>query len=345
MVTIGYKILFTINILHEYYADWQSKDTVVTPTKATQQILKNYKLIYKPTAMGCVILAQITDEAGTLKIPIDDPENFKLVFYLNATSPYFYNRTNLPIPPTQVTDIIPNKKAYYFDNRSIQSFNASNIPGNFPNPQKYLSEGGPPSVGLKDEIIYLPFTFKTILTTAKALFQVIVTKEDGSTVTIPVNSEEQIKIHQINLKQKLSSGFFKIKIDGGTEQQIYLSDEAFHQAPLGVIEIAHSSNVNPDDRFILADKIVQQDYYLWFKNRELKWRYVYQMDIPGSIKKTGDILNFTKTEKTFDSPNPIGLFDSYTEIKDNKGKKLPNPDGKTIKPTGDDTKYYTEIHL
>lgn len=356
MVTIGYKILLTINVLHEYYTDWQSRDTIIVPTKATQEALKNYQLLFKSTALGGVILARITDEEGTLQVPITDTEKFRLTFYLRSTSNYFYNRTNLPIKPTKVTNIVPNRGGYYFNNLGKESgniFKPTGSPSNFNN-LKHLSKKTEEGISTHDEVILMPSIFRLKFTADKSSFSINIKDKSGVDI-VPITVIENttpFKEYEITLAKNLPSDFYKIIIDEGDPQSVYLSNEFFHDAPFGLIEIFYPTDL-PSYSFLKINASLIQikegaDYYLWFKNQKLKWRYVYQGTPPISIKLNGAASNFSKMGKIFESPSPLDIRESYLTVKDNSGKNLPNPNGKTLKAAFNGnvfSHYFAEIHV
>jgi len=362
MVTIGYRILLTLNVLHEYFDDKISKNLVVVPTKSTLSVLKNYQMLFKPTEKGGLVLARIVDKDGTLQVPITNADNFKLSFYLKSNSPFFYNRTNLVIPPTQVNNFVPNRVGYYFNNINRVVGNKFEVTG-FPKAGeetdlKHLTSTANTEVSTSDEVVFIPSVFRLRFNPQVNSFKIEI-KDKTDTVVVPettFSETENFEEYEIKVAKNLPAGFYKISIDGGAAQHAYISDEAFHQNTFGLVELFHASNL-ADFNFLktTGSKIQvkeEADYYLWFKNRKLKWRYVFQGTPPGDIIATAPTVDFDPIiigSNIFESDAELDLTDSYRTVRTDASKNLPNPDGKVVKAAYDGTNtlthYFAEVHL
>jgi hypothetical protein len=111
-----YGILLTVEIDHDYYlnrgevlhgalpteqqslimAQYRTAQFLqITPTATAQQQLAGHKLLFKPTARGFLVAAQL-DPRGTGRHPLVTLDaNFRLRFALQSTDPYFVNYTAL----------------------------------------------------------------------------------------------------------------------------------------------------------------------------------------------------------------------------------------------------------
>lgn len=339
MITIGYKILFTIKILHSYYSDWKNKDLVIAPTEESLLVLKNYNLLYRQTGDGILVLARVIDTEGTLKIPISKTEGFKLSFYIYIKTKYFINLTNLPLELAQSESISPAKNGYYFSNLSIQEKELADFPAT-PNPTfKLLTNNATGAVSKVDSLPYVPNIFKAVFNPAKKDFKLALKEVtlNESPPPYDVNEAQEFKEYQINLS-KVPNGLQNIILDG-IEIPIYLSNSAFHKAPFGIIEIFHN-----DAESIISDTNTIQGvtYTIFFENRSVFWKYLFS----GASSSTNNINSFTKSENplAYISDTVRPLKDTYQSIEWGS-KKLPNPDGKIIKPKDQSTDYISEVYL
>ncbi|MEP7109463.1 MAG: hypothetical protein ABI760_15830 [Ferruginibacter sp.] len=93
-MTSTFKILFSIDLLNEYYTSLQCMDFNVVPSAETALLLKNYKMLYKFTGNKLVALVKVNDlDEPFAGIDIDK----KFVFYLTLLQPVFMNITNLDL--------------------------------------------------------------------------------------------------------------------------------------------------------------------------------------------------------------------------------------------------------
>jgi len=157
-IILQYRSLFTVEILHDYYLsedlelfnndvalrtqlieaqnrDYHlSQNLAIAPTTDCGQIMRDYRLIFKPTNRGFFVGARVTQIPGTPEtftphLSLDAP--IRLRFVLNIKNPYLFNMTNLRME--RGTERQENF-LYYFSNRAA---NLVNHPGE-PN-RLYLS--------------------------------------------------------------------------------------------------------------------------------------------------------------------------------------------------------------
>ncbi|MEM7105414.1 MAG: hypothetical protein AAF502_19915 [Bacteroidota bacterium] len=107
MPSVKYAILVEVNILHNYYlADAGSpldlpagysvqNDLVIVPSPMTVTTLKNYRLLFRRTPTGLVILARMNGNETEIPMLID--RNIKMEFAVNLANPYFMNFSDLPM--------------------------------------------------------------------------------------------------------------------------------------------------------------------------------------------------------------------------------------------------------
>lgn len=116
-----FKILFSIDILHEYYSSRQCRDFNIIPSPETSLLLENHHMLYKVVNNKLVVLVKVEEE------PAEGEEDHanepfvllnpaqKLVFYLDLVKPVFMNISNIDFDLLQsrrfyFTNIYQNKK-------------------------------------------------------------------------------------------------------------------------------------------------------------------------------------------------------------------------------------------
>ena len=107
MTSINYNLLFSIELLHNYFANGRCNDFTITPSAQTSALLQGYKIVAKQN--GNQLYAGIaTDGSGNVSIVPADGTRF--TFYLQLNNPLFWNYTNL-------RSLFPQNSVYYFTNR------------------------------------------------------------------------------------------------------------------------------------------------------------------------------------------------------------------------------------
>ncbi len=105
----SFKILFSIELFHDYYNLQESFDDVeIIPTDNTKRLFKGYKIIYKSYGNKLTALAAVDTGSNTF-IKIEEGVAFR--FILKLKNPIFINISNLKIFESE-------NQIYYFSNRS-----------------------------------------------------------------------------------------------------------------------------------------------------------------------------------------------------------------------------------
>jgi hypothetical protein len=111
-MTTSFKILFSIEILHDFYRFEKSVDFRFIPTEPTKQLLRNYNALYKTVGNRLVVLIK-TDVTGTPFI-LPNPED-KFSFFMELLNPTFVNVSNI-----EYTSLAGQR--FYFNNLSANKF-------------------------------------------------------------------------------------------------------------------------------------------------------------------------------------------------------------------------------
>ena len=111
-MTAAYKILFAVDLQHDYYADGKCTDISLKPSVETYKLLKNRQILYKMVGNTFLALVKVKDknsgpEANKPFVPLSPNEKF--VFYLQLEKPVFTTITNMD------NDLFGSRR-FYFSN-------------------------------------------------------------------------------------------------------------------------------------------------------------------------------------------------------------------------------------
>lgn len=138
---ISYKILFMIEILHDFYKDGKCSDFRFIPSAETAMHLRNYNALCKTVGNKFVVLIK-TDGAGKPFIPIN--REHKLSFFIELMKPLFMTVSSIDLTALAqkrfyFTNLHQNKVTVSAGNdllylsKTIPAYNAATayVPGNF----------------------------------------------------------------------------------------------------------------------------------------------------------------------------------------------------------------------
>lgn len=91
-MSVKYKILFSVDILHEYYAGLKCTDFEMVPSPETAWLMKRHQMVHKVTGNKLVVLIKV--DADDKPFSALDPQD-KLVFYKRLNSPLFMQVSNV----------------------------------------------------------------------------------------------------------------------------------------------------------------------------------------------------------------------------------------------------------
>ncbi len=336
-----YKTLFNINIHHGYFldngqkkfltsnnnnamSDDEKKEALrnydvskyleVTPTKNTQAILKNYRMLIKGDNQGFRVLASTLEtEQDKFKPIIRLEDELTLTFQLKAIDPYFYNYTQSTALTNDRMYLFTNKKPVGESNdfETVFQNNDGKIDGSF-----LLKEASTRTlirtIGEEDEQITNQFSIANEIN--------IIETEDTLT-----NGEKTTLINAfldtIIKKQKKKGviGFVRLTIKGDDSTQDLLNFEDPNQYTL---------NTYPD-------------FTISFINKRTFWRFISLKD--GAVLTTKNKKWSSKNgylEIKSSDFNPAGLEPPDTNPDD---YNFPNPTAEIIKK--ENNKYYSEVFI
>lgn len=105
-MTTTFKILFMVEVLHDFYKDGKCNDFKFIPTAETEALLAGYNALYKMVGNKLVVLMKTDDVSQPFILP--GPSD-KFSFYMELMKPLFMTVSNL-----ELNDIA--SKRFYFTN-------------------------------------------------------------------------------------------------------------------------------------------------------------------------------------------------------------------------------------
>lgn len=335
-----YKILYVTELLHDYYANKESKDFEIFPSAETLKVLAGHGMLYKVIGNKLVVLVRTNAD----NIPVISLSSIgKLTFYLKVYNSQFYNFTNINYKPSQ-------PKCYYFSNltqnKGISNLHLSSKIPLYNNANAYtvgslaasntrevfealksnsdfnrhdLSETffwkskGQEQYVSSNDLIELAASIYNVTTTPATDFTIRIFDLNPATGIYDVQVKDtdaktftspQSKV-AVNLAG-LSPGKYRIQVNAES-LEIYFDGFALYNNIFGIIEIFN--HLPASDDFALFDSAgvsKESTFTIHFANRSVIWKY---------LAKTTDITavqdpvhTFTPfASKQFISNEPIPL--------------------------------------
>ncbi|MEI9921430.1 MAG: hypothetical protein WDO14_21985 [Bacteroidota bacterium] len=159
-----YKKLFEVEIKHDYFLlpsekyplDYDISKTIgIAPTTGTEQLMKDYKIVFRETNTGFAVYIAAEQVGPTSYASvIDSDPKLVLSFKWTLANPHFLNFTNQRLKES-------DRNIYYFSNRSASQANGINYLSKTltPSSSTYFGE---PSYRLGDIISYNNETYELI---------------------------------------------------------------------------------------------------------------------------------------------------------------------------------------
>ena len=348
MIDIKYNLLFSVELLHQYFRNQSCPDFTMIPSGTTCRILAGYKMITKQFGNRFFTGVEL-DKSGNL--PVVPEEGLNFTFFLKLKNPRFLNYTNLPVAPA-------NGMLYYYSNRNNNTFGGSDLTGNinsYNNTVSYkpgsiviassgevfqawrtcnavdplvdsysdywIKVGSTPFVSENDAVRWLPSIFQYTFPAPQSSVTILVKgyKSDTRMFTKIVLSKTiafPSPVNSFNLDlTALSPGKYMLKIDGGNEVPVYLNDELSGQNVFGVVDLYCESSLPTEYKMLnLSNQLLSPVYRILFLNRALVWKYVLQHSSGATMLDDAGVYQFVTnpagTVKTIVSETPIPISEA-----------------------------------
>jgi hypothetical protein len=341
-MNLKYAILFSVELMHDYYIDQRSNDFVVVPTAETAVLMRNLGMVYKYAGNQLYVLIKVDATTGLPLIPLDPSKNF--VFAMALDHVHFYNFTNLTYSPSAPqryyfsntnqnqsgTDLLLQSPIKIYNNGTnyaigdLVATNTNNVyealkPGSgnaLTNADAWLSRNKTQYVNALDLITVTPFIASIAVTPATNFVVKVFGLNSGGTaydqqVLDDINLTYDTLQGTVQLRlENLAPGKYNISINGQPNLVYIDSNLAGSKTLFGIINIVN--NYGGASAFSLFDgggKPNATRFIIRFANRAIIWRY---------IARTADITsvndaNPAPTRYTF-IPNATNEFISVKPI-------------------------------
>ncbi len=341
----SYKLLFSIEVQHDYYVNRICKDFDLQAAPETYYLLKNLKTLTKFSNNKLQVITQ--SENSKPAFPAGPESIFR--FYMIPKKQNFSNYTNLNLSSG-------NDSVYFFSNLNgtnaagekcitskITTYaNTENyIPGDLvlntsgvlfealrnngpassvratSNADFWLNAGNKAYVSKADSIKKIPAAYNYNLADPSTAVQISISAFEISTGSFDKIVLSEIKNYtdpqksvQLNFSP-LPPGKYKITVNG-VQEFVYYDPHILSQPVFGVIEIHNHQNVSAD--FSVLDNsgnIKEQNFIIHFRNRSTIWKYITKTNTVSTVKDTAGLFEFsTVSTQEFASTKPIPLTET-----------------------------------
>lgn len=282
-----YRELLKVVIEHDYFKDKRLNNLRVTPAGTTSELLKQYGLIFRQDSPSSFSLAYSLDPND--KTPVEDINApLQFTFWLHIEDMYFLNYTDLPF---EFTDTI-----YYFNNLDKDKFETEGL-----NLSKQHYVNGDDRL----EISSAMFTYEFAYPMENVNVQVI---NEMNEIVFDETLEGEAYACTVNLTEA-APGKHTLLIDGLEEKTFYLYPSTMKKI-FGVVDLFIDKNdISSYKIFSEEGRLVKQRYYVYFKNRAVRWKYVFVENTPEKMHDEHEIQDMNRVRATykgqlvdFDSP-------------------------------------------
>jgi hypothetical protein len=341
MISIKYKPLFDVEILHSFYSSGKCPDLMLVPTADCQTKLQYLGLRFLPTDFGGTLFGKVKT-VGTkdiIKNPV--PDNTKFSFLLRLTRNVFENFTNINLNR-------PKDNHYYFNNL-ISNISSASLP-------LLVTNTGTKIVSDTDLLPFFTNTLSYVHNNATASQSGEIRFIDtGEIFQQTLSNYKNVFNFSFDLS-KTPGGRVKLFVEGEEKASVYAIEQGNYKDLFGVVEIFYRTGLPAAYQFQNADNsIVTRFYKISFTNRSTKWRYViskiFDQSVTGvSVAKTnGTAIAFTAqggapaNQFIMASNNPVPLVEgpvSGIKLSNQSNKiiieNLPNPPLNLVRAEGAD---------
>lgn len=320
-----YKILFSVNLLHDYYADGKSRDFLVMPTQDCADILKNYRLIFRQIENRIILLAPVKQNGKDFKLEFEILENTVFRFYLLIDNPYFLNITSLSGPDIKTQKLYccnqnintvgvvsfltkpleAYKKTTTYNQGSLVTDNNGIV---FECLQK--NPAGAKSQPLTEGVFWKKTNTNNQYVTANdfvkfsgnLLSDVLIDKASvilekynpasGKMDFEIINETIDLNQNQSKILRLFSSaapGYYRLTVNGNSNE-MYVDSAMEARKSFAVVEILHQSALQESMRVLDKNGNIQgKQFVIQFKNRSAVWKYNFNVFDPKyKISDTSD---------------------------------------------------------
>lgn len=286
MIQVKYASLFEVIFLHDYYKDERSRDIIITPSPATELILRQLGWRMVNTDTGCKVFGKVTEtnNADLLNIPV--PENTRLAFLLQLRNRSFETFTLLNLNKKQ-------NERYYFNNL-VNNIAADATP-------LLVANTGSKKVSDNDLIRFERNTCRRDHTSNALSHTGEIRFTDNGEIFSQQRDNNQDQFNFSFDLREATGGRASFFLDNNKLDDFYLEDNGVGSDCFAVIEIFHRAALPDAYRFVNNDRsVAAKKYAIRFANRQTTWRYNVTRKFNTQVnevkikKANGGGIDFTK---------------------------------------------------
>lgn len=331
MIT-SYKILFSVDILNDYYKNGLCTDFKIVPSAETAFLMRNMQLVYKNIGNRAIVLAKLKRDSnpaldGKPFIPINT--NTKFVFYMSLNRPEFSSLTNISLDElrtkrfyfsninqnkhqtfshlTAVIKDYDNTKQYqpgdFADDGTKQIFECikTTTGNNTANASFWASRADVQYASVIDSVrpVNTILNYKApaaSLVHTINFFQFDLLTNDYTTLVLntTLTFKDPVQDIQVDLS-KLAKGKYRMSVDG-ENSFIYADDEMIYSGYFGVIEIFSFFPDGDDFAFLdINGKPAEKEFFIRFANRLATLKYLTPKHTVTAITDPANKYTFIQT--------------------------------------------------
>lgn len=283
MITIIYKELFEVVLLHDFFTDGKCTALELQPAASCMQALRQAGLRCLPTPNGIKVLAK-ADKTGsaanpvyTIKTPL--PENSRFLFLMQPKTPAFetFSQTNMERPGGTV---------YYFNNLGPENPDSNGLPS-------LVRDAAAKKVSDSD-----------LVRVEQGVYGFVASGNTAKKAGTLQGVDSGVMFHEDMLRNnnkyffsfnlaRAPEGRMTFQVDGVEKDAFYNLPSVESAACLGLVEIFHRAALPEAHRFVLGDGTMGTKIYpIHFANRATRWRYFINRKFNSavnsvSVQKTG----------------------------------------------------------
>lgn len=331
----SYKIVFRVEMLHDYYREAKAKNLLIKPSAATEKLFRNYDIKWKQLEHQLIVAVK-TNNAGE---PVKQwPDDLRFVFYIVSGNGLFDNITHSNYSPGKTeTNWLSNVSNNAFTEPILPSGTvnrlylskpiADHVAATIYKPGRLVTDGTDIYESLKTSINGTLISDSSFW--RKRGKRQFITEQDASTVhaaiypyTVAVPAKEFVIRHfaldvQTGLFHKEAKAAVVQKFEtartsvdaslqgldagkyrievNGESSFIVVKDPGMVEVPVAVVELYNK--VGNASAFSLLDngKAVDRMFSLRFCNRSVLIKYVAKTNDVTSVQDSAAALNFSNT--------------------------------------------------
>ena len=286
--------LCDIRLKHDYFKDGYLANVELIPEEETVFNMRRMHILYRVDKRGITLGYRLGEGASNLQ-RLKKP--LRLSFWIKSNDTAFLNYTDIPY------DFSP--QIYYFNNKYEEK-----------------NENGTKNLSLATQVSAedrLPITAQVMKFEYAFPFldAHIVVKDEFGEIAFEQQQDGMHEYVHINLQGEVAGRFF-LYIDGELEHTFYLVPASAGKV-IGVIDVF----IDPKDEstysfFENGYNLLRQEYAIYFKNRDIKWRYLIVENGPVQIHSDHQILDARRGRNVeaieFQNPREIVLENGVKAI-------------------------------